>query len=72
MRDRRSVLQELSIYSLPQLRYHRLMTTAISTDHIKSIIHEELADLVAIRRDLHAHPELGYEDVATRASPAPL
>ena len=41
------------------------MTTAISTEHIKSIIHEELADLIAIRHDLHAHPEMGYEERRT-------
>lgn len=41
------------------------MTTAISTENIKSIIHEELDDLVAIRHDLHAHPEMGYEERRT-------
>ncbi len=41
------------------------MTTAISTEQIKTIVHEELADLVSIRRDLHAHPELGYEERRT-------
>ncbi|MEE9131605.1 MAG: amidohydrolase [Phycisphaerales bacterium] len=41
------------------------MTTAISTEQIKTTIHEELADLVSIRRDLHAHPELGYEERRT-------
>lgn len=41
------------------------MTTAISTEQIKTIVHEELADLVSIRHDLHAHPELGYEERRT-------
>ena len=41
------------------------MTTAISHEQIKSIIAEELPDLLAIRHDLHAHPELGYEERRT-------
>ena len=41
------------------------MTTAISADQIRSIIHEELTDLIAIRHDLHAHPEMGYEERRT-------
>lgn len=41
------------------------MTTAISSEQIKTIVHEELADLVSIRHDLHAHPELGYEERRT-------
>ncbi|MCH7847922.1 MAG: amidohydrolase [Planctomycetes bacterium] len=41
------------------------MTTAISAEQMKTIVHEELADLVSIRHDLHAHPELGYEERRT-------
>lgn len=41
------------------------MSTAISTDRLETLINEELEGLVAIRRDLHAHPELGYEEHRT-------
>ncbi|MCH8822689.1 MAG: amidohydrolase [Planctomycetes bacterium] len=41
------------------------MTTAISHEQIKSIIADELPELLAIRHDLHAHPELGYEERRT-------
>lgn len=41
------------------------MTTAISNQQIKSIIAEELSDLIAIRHDLHSHPELGYQERRT-------
>ena len=32
---------------------------------IKSLIAEELDDLIALRHDLHAHPELSFEEVRT-------
>ena len=38
---------------------------AITTDSLRALIREELADLVAIRHDLHAHPELGYQEQRT-------
>jgi amidohydrolase len=41
------------------------MSTAISTDRLRTLIDAELEALVAIRRDLHAHPELGYEEHRT-------
>lgn len=34
-------------------------------DHIRSLIAAELPDLIAIRHDLHAHPELGYKESRT-------
>jgi hippurate hydrolase len=43
--------------------YHGFMTTTL-TD-VKSLIREELDRLVDLRRDLHAHPELGYEEHRT-------
>jgi len=39
------------------------MTTV--TDHLHELIQRELPDLVDIRRDLHAHPELGYQEKRT-------
>src|SRR5436190_23176785 len=45
------------------------MTTLTSsrpaTDALGELIAGELPDLIAIRRDLHAHPELGYEEQRT-------
>lgn len=41
------------------------MTTAISSEQIKAAINDELPDLLAIRHDLHAHPELGYNEHRT-------
>jgi amidohydrolase len=38
---------------------------AVSTDRLRSLIREELAGLVGIRHDLHAHPELAYEERRT-------
>ncbi len=35
------------------------------TDSLQAIIREELSDLVAIRHDLHAHPELAYQEKRT-------
>ena len=35
------------------------------TDSLHAIIREELSDLVAIRHDLHAHPELAYQEKRT-------
>ena len=34
-------------------------------DHLKSDIDELVPGMVAFRRDLHAHPELAYEEVRT-------
>jgi len=34
-------------------------------DHLKSEIDERVPDLVAMRRDLHEHPELAFEEVRT-------
>src|SRR5215469_18370279 len=34
-------------------------------DHLKSDIDALVPDMVAIRRDLHEHPELGFEEVRT-------
>src|SRR5881392_4457731 len=34
-------------------------------DHLKSDIDELVPDLVALRRDLHGHPELAFEEVRT-------
>src|SRR5438045_7454904 len=36
-------------------------------DHLKSDIDELVPDLVALRRDLHEHPELAFEEVRTSA-----
>ena len=36
-----------------------------ASDHLKSDIDELVPDMVAFRRDLHAHPELAYEEVRT-------
>ena len=41
------------------------MTTAVSTDRLRDLISEALDDLIAVRHDLHAHPELGYEEHRT-------
>ena len=30
----------------------------------------DVAELVAVRRDLHQHPELGFEEVRTAGAPA--
>ncbi len=37
----------------------------VDAEHLRRLIREELADLIAIRHDLHAHPELGYEEKRT-------
>jgi amidohydrolase len=39
------------------------MTT--TTDQLRDLIQRELPDLIGIRRDLHAHPELGYQEKRT-------
>jgi len=36
-----------------------------AADHLKSDIDELVPDMVAVRRDLHQHPELAYEEVRT-------
>ena len=38
-----------------------------ASDHLKSDIDELVPDMVAIRRDLHEHPELAFEEVRTSA-----
>src|ERR1039457_6137198 len=35
------------------------------SEHLKSDIDELAPDLIAMRRDLHEHPELAYEEVRT-------
>jgi hippurate hydrolase len=48
--------------------YHGRMSTLtkpVPGERVRSMIEEELASLVEIRRDLHAHPELGYEETRT-------
>ena len=35
------------------------------TDHLKSDIAELIPALIVMRRDLHAHPELAFEEVRT-------
>ncbi len=40
-------------------------STPISTDALRAIIAKHLPDLVTIRHDLHAHPEVGYEEHRT-------
>ena len=44
-----------------------LMTgyATVVPDRVRQIIAEELPDLIKIRHDLHAHPELGYEEHRT-------
>jgi amidohydrolase len=42
-----------------------MTATGIETGLLRKLIHEELDDLVAIRHDLHAHPELGYQEKRT-------
>lgn len=37
----------------------------ISRQSLRSLIQHEISDLIAIRRDLHAHPEIGYEEQRT-------
>lgn len=37
----------------------------VSTQTLRELIAAELPDLIAIRHDLHAHPELGYEEHRT-------
>jgi hippurate hydrolase len=39
----------------------------MATDGIRERIARHLPELVAIRRDIHAHPELGFEEVRTPA-----
>jgi amidohydrolase len=40
-------------------------TSPIGTKQLRDLIADELPDLVAIRRDLHRHPELLYEETRT-------
>ena len=35
------------------------------TEHLRGLINQELPDLITIRHDLHAHPELGYQEKRT-------
>jgi hippurate hydrolase len=39
--------------------------TPAAIDSIRQLIAKELPDLIAIRHDLHTHPELGYEEKRT-------
>ncbi|HWB18997.1 MAG TPA: amidohydrolase [Phycisphaerales bacterium] len=39
--------------------------SAVSREDLRGMIAAEMTDLVRIRRDLHAHPELGYEEQRT-------
>ena len=41
------------------------MSTSNTAASIRSIIDAELPELIRLRRDLHAHPELGYEEFRT-------
>ncbi len=41
------------------------MPAATATSQLRSLIAAELPELIAIRHDLHAHPELGYEEQRT-------
>jgi amidohydrolase len=38
-----------------------------ASDQLKSDIDELVPDMVALRRDLHEHPELAFEEVRTSA-----
>ncbi len=49
--------------SIPRVAIVRAMT--LSVQRLREMIREDLPDLVAFRRDLHAHPELQYEEVRT-------
>ena len=42
-----------------------MSNTTNQIDRIRTLIAEELPDLVALRHDLHRHPELGYEEFRT-------
>ena len=42
-----------------------MSAAAHSIERIRSLVAEELPRLVALRRDLHRHPEVGYEEVRT-------
>ncbi|MHC4448019.1 MAG: hypothetical protein ACYSXF_09610, partial [Planctomycetota bacterium] len=37
----------------------------VPTDKLRALIEQELPDLIAIRHDLHAHPELAYHEKRT-------
>ena len=37
----------------------------MTTERLRQLIQSELPDLIAIRHDLHAHPELGYQEQRT-------
>jgi amidohydrolase len=38
---------------------------SLTSQRLRDLIAQELPDLIAIRRDLHAHPEVGYEEHRT-------
>jgi len=42
-----------------------MLTATISRQHLHELLDEEIDHLIEIRRDLHAHPELGYEEHRT-------
>lgn len=53
------------MYSIasPPLVYDKVMpATAVSDEQLTELIESELAGLIDIRHDLHAHPQLGYEE----------
>ncbi len=39
----------------------------VDATHLKRMISDELPALIALRRDLHAHPEIAYQEVRTSA-----
>ena len=43
------------------------MVTTLPTDRLRRLIADELDSLVELRHDLHAHPEIGYEEERTSA-----
>jgi amidohydrolase len=45
-----------------------MSAAAPSIERIRTLVAEELPRLVALRRDLHRHPEVGYEEVRTSAA----
>ncbi|MFA5594831.1 MAG: hypothetical protein WDA15_06065, partial [Trueperaceae bacterium] len=43
------------------------ISTPASTGSLLRLANDGIDQLVAVRRDLHAHPELGFEEVRTSA-----
>src|SRR5215472_12876224 len=46
-------------------RKHLGAASVSAPDQLKSVIDELVPDMIALRRDLHEHPELAYEEVRT-------